>query len=448
MRIKLGIPLTLAEVRFAILGEGGDDTRSVTHISTSSEDCYKGDLFFALKGKFRDGEAYVTNAKSRGALTVSTIDGDITCKSTSDALLSLAKYYKGKLKRLCKTVAITGSVGKTTTKEFTFELLSGSFRVHKNQGNYNNDIGLPLSIFSAPPDTEVLLLEMGMNHVGEIARLTECAEPDVAVITNIGTAHIGNLGSRERIAEAKLEIVGGGARLIAPYGEPLLSEYTDVSFSTGDRSADVCVTRELSELTLYRDGKKELSAHFSPLGPQFVCCIAAAVAVALELSVGSEKLSMGIEIIKDTSTRINILKLGELTVVEDCYNASLESFIADFKLLDELSPSSKSAMIGTIMELGELSASIHYTLGCEAARAGLDRLYLIGEMSSHVKRGAIRFGMNEECIFTADTHLEAARAVRKNHVKGEALLIKGSRATVMERAISYLKNEFAPDTDG
>ena len=442
MRIKLGIPLTVSEVRFAILGEDVSDTRTVTHISTSSETSLRGDLFFALKGKFRDGETFVRDAKSRGALTVSAIDGDIICTSTISALLSLAKYYKAKLKSLRKTVAITGSVGKTTTKEFTFELLSDSFRVHKNQGNYNNDIGLPLSILSAPKDTEVLLLEMGMNHPGEIARLTDCAEPDIAVITNIGTAHIGNLGSREKIAEAKLEIISGGARLIAPYGEPLLSEYTDISFSAADSSADVCVTRELSELTVYREGKKELSANFSPLGPQFVSCLAAATAVAAELSVSSEKIAHGIERIKGSSTRISIMKLGELTVVEDCYNASLESFIADFKLLDELSPSSKSAMIGTIMELGELSASIHYALGCEAARAGLDRLYLIGEMSSHVKRGAMRFGMKENSIFTAATHSDAAKAVRKTFVPGEALLIKGSRAAMMEKAVSYLKNEF------
>jgi UDP-N-acetylmuramoyl-tripeptide--D-alanyl-D-alanine ligase len=447
MRIELGIPLTLSEVRFAILGESDCDLSTVTHISTSSEDCANGDLFFALKGKFRDGEAFVQNAKSRGAMTVSAIDGDIRCDSTGLALLSLAKYYKTKLKKLSTTVAVTGSVGKTTTKEFIYELLAGSFRVHKSQGNYNNDIGLPLSLMSAPPDTEVLLLEMGMNHAGEISRLTKCAEPDVAVITNVGTSHIGNLGSRERIAKAKLEIIGGGAKLIAPYGEPLLRDYTDLSFSTKDISADLCVTRERSEVTVYRRGRKDVSANFSPLGPQFVSCLAAAIAVAGELSVNGEELVHRIEKIKDSSTRINIFKLGEVTVVEDCYNASIESFIADFKLLDELSPTSKSAMIGTIMELGELSESIHYMLGCEAAKAGLEKLYLIGETSPHIKRGAIRFGMNEANIYITNTHQEAAKAFRNNYTPGEALLIKGSRATMMERAVNHLKNEFPPDED-
>ncbi len=447
MRIELGIPLSVGEVRLAILGKNDGDQRAVTHISTSSVDCRKGDLFFSLKGKFRDGESFTQSAKSRGALTVSAIDGDIVCPSTKEALLRLAKYYKAKLSRLISTVGVTGSVGKTTTKEFTFELLSSVFRVHKNPGNYNNDIGLPLSIMSAPPDTEILLLEMGMNQLGEISTLTECAEPNIAVITNIGTAHIGNLGSRERIAKAKLEIIGGGARLIAPYGEPLLSRYTDVSFSSSEPAADVCVTREFSEVTAYYKGARTFSAHFSPIGPQFTSCIAAATAVARELSVKGEEIARGIERIKDTSTRINISRLGELTVVEDCYNASLESFIADFKLLDELSPRFKSAMIGTIMELGELSESIHYRLGCEAARAGLSKLYLIGEMSAHIKNGAIRFGMKENNIFTLNTHLEAARAVKENFAPGEALLIKGSRATVMERAASLLKSEFALDED-
>lgn len=446
LRVRLDIPLSVLEIKNAVgydVKSPGDANVWITHVTTSSEEAFRGDLFVPLKGKLQNGESYVAKAKKRGAVTISEIKGDILCKSTGDALLSIARYYKTKLPSLFSTVAITGSVGKTTTKEFLYRILSTKFCVHKSQGNYNNDIGLPLSILAAPRSTELLILEMGMNHIGEIARLTECASPDVAVITNIGTAHIGNLGSREEIAKAKLEIKGGGAKLIVPYGESLLNSFSDVSFSSLDKRADLFVTRKDASVLVYKRGKRILSAAFSPIGGQFTECLASAIAVATELNLSTSEIGAGISSIGSGDTRLKITPLGDFSIIEDYYNASLESFIADFKLMNMLGSTTKSSLIGTIMELGDLSKKIHYRLGREAAEHGLDKLYLIGEMSRFVKRGAVDYGFDEKSIFMASSNEDAARIIAEKHLSGEMILFKASRAIKLENCADILKAIYA-----
>ena len=249
MRIKLGIPLELSEVVEATRGRLNEKCHKskIKFLSTDTRELEPGDLFVALRGERYDGNDFIKYAKERGAITLGDdISADILTKFGNASLLFLASYFKNKLKRLKYTIAITGSVGKTTTKEFTKILLSTQYSVHSTPQNYNNLIGMPLTLLSAPADTEILILEMGMNRLGEISQMSKCAKPDIALITNIGTAHIGNLGSKENISKAKKEIFDGmtdGEKII-PYGEELLSNIENATyFSTVYEDADVFINK-------------------------------------------------------------------------------------------------------------------------------------------------------------------------------------------------------------
>ena len=228
MRIALGIALPLniltnhCEAFSKILQK-----KLFTHITTDSREACEGDLFFSLTSDKSSAEEHVKEARNKGAISVSSLskEADFLVFDCQKTLLKLAIYYKAQLKSLKATIAITGSVGKTTTKEFCASFLSASYKVHKTYMNYNNLLGVSLSILSAASDTEIFILELGMNNLGEIRKLSDAIEPDYAVITNIGTAHIGNLGSRKLIAQAKLEIASGmtDEKIIVPYEEQLLS---------------------------------------------------------------------------------------------------------------------------------------------------------------------------------------------------------------------------------
>ena len=194
MRIKLGIPLTLREIREAIgtpLQIAPDAT--IKYISTDTRDLCEGDLFIALKGDRYDGEDFTDLAKSKGAYVMSRTSGfDISAPDTRDALIFLCSYYINNIRKKKYKIAISGSVGKTTTKELCKILLGTKYKVHATEGNLNNEIGMPLTVLSAPEDTEVIICEMGMNHKGEISKMSKAFQPDLAVITIIGHAHIGN----------------------------------------------------------------------------------------------------------------------------------------------------------------------------------------------------------------------------------------------------------------
>ena len=297
MRIKLEKALSLGEIADAVNGRLSYDKNVViTHITTDSRECFSGDLFIALPGKAYNGEDYTEEANSKGAITVSVSGADsaIAVYDCINALHSLAKYYKKFLSKLKCTVAITGSVGKSTTKEIVALFLRDKFFIHSTYENENNLIGVPSTILQASLNTEILVLEFGMNHHGEIARLANLAEPDVAVITNIGTAHIGNLGSREAIADAKKEIFIGEKKVIPiiPKNEPLLSGITDaITFSSKDPEADVFVKRSCkNKIAVYKKGVAVDEAYFETEGSHLLENISAALAVADALNVKIKSL--------------------------------------------------------------------------------------------------------------------------------------------------------------
>ena len=238
MRIRLDIPLTLGEIAEACSGVCKEELKGtpVEYLSTDTRELCPEDLFVAIKGEKFDGNDYVGKAIELGAIPLSSVETDvgITVTDSSLSLIGLARLYKSKLPNLKKVCGITGSIGKSTTKEFAAIIISEHFSVTKSIGNFNNAVGMCLSILSANKNTEVLILEMGMNAHGEISLLSKTAEPDIAVITSVGTSHIGRLGSREEIARAKLEILDGmkEGKLIVPADEALLCRPSAISFST------------------------------------------------------------------------------------------------------------------------------------------------------------------------------------------------------------------------
>lgn len=419
----------------------------IHYISTDSRECLNGDLFISLVESPEKAQAHIREASSKGAITLGS-GGDIDVIDAKAALLGIANYYKSTLPRLKYTIAITGSVGKTTTKEFLGEIVRATYKTHVSSGNKNNLIGLPLTILSAPVDTEILVLECGMNHEGEIARLSHCARPDVAVITAVGSAHIGNLGSREAIAKAKCEITAGmphGGPVICDVDEDLLASLKNrLTFSSINPMADcsvstLCVAN--GEFVLRLPGTKPSAITLSFNAPHLIHNLAAATAAAYAIGMTSDEISAGAIRIDANHMRHRILSCNGYTILDDAYNASLESIKAAFAQLKSLNAARYAAVIGDVLELGEFSYDIHRQIGAIASSKGIEKLFLVGEYSEHIKRGAISEGMNPDDIILlpyADNINKLASTIRANLQHGDALLIKASHACGLWRLADLL----------
>lgn len=444
MQVKLDIPLTLSEIAEAVGSHFSLPDQTVEYISTDTRGMTAGALFFSLSG----GEKYVPEAMEKGH-AVGITNSTIQVSDTENALLSLASYYIRKLKMLKYVVAITGSVGKTTVKDFTAAILAKKFHVHKTEGNHNNAIGLSLSVLAAPRDTEILVLECGMNHKGEISRLSAAIHPDIAVITNVGTSHIGNLGSREAIAEAKLEITHGmkyTAKLIIPSDEPLLLSDRQTVLRVG-KNGDIkprirSVTANETAYSILKDN--ESIAGSLPFGDKhLVGNLAFAIAVASSVGIPLDCIASALTHSENFMPRWRRIELSDFTVIDDSYNASLESYRAAFAVLSKhCGP--KSAVIGDVLEAGALSDKIHEAIGKEAASAGINKIYPFGEFADKVVGGAVDAGFDVSMIFPnkdRSAHEKTAREILKNVKPDELILIKGSRALFTERIIKHLQKE-------
>ncbi len=450
MRIELSIPLNLTECVTA-MGVGNiTDEKVIRAISIDSRHIQEGDLFIALAKKESERLRHILEAKRAGAVTVGADKCDVIVGRGQQALLSVARLYKRKLRRLISVIGITGSVGKTTTKEFLSKLLSTSYRVHSTPENYNNDIGLPISILTAPTDTEILILEMGMNHSGEIRELNACAEVDIGIITNIGTSHIGKLGSREAIAKAKLEILEMGAKAIIPYGEKLLG-YIDgaTSFSFANEYASIFIKTIVEsdkgyDLCVRQVGHRDIRAHLGVPGRQNVECLLPAIAACRELQVPSSVIESQVSSISNVNTRQNIENVKNFYILDDSYNASLESMEAAFELLFAVRGySGKSALLGDVLELGEMSEKIHRTIGCSIGSRMPRSLFLCGKYAEHYAYGARLSGLSADRIHTfgIGDEEECAAMILTLINDDELLLCKGSHASSVSAIKDILKSD-------
>ena len=449
MRIKLSIPISLRTVKRILdcpIG-GGDEKVIIEYVSTDTRSLEPRDLFFALLGERYDGEDFIDEAKLRGAVTVSSKchTADIVVKDTRFALLLLAEKYKSLLP-VRHRIAITGSVGKTTTKELTAKILSSKFKVHATEDNFNNEIGVALTILSAPADTEVLVIEAGMNHKGELSALSKCISPTIAVITNVGTAHIGNLGSTEAIAEAKAEIGDYLSRdgiIIAPPGITALNKYKRVkTASFDDEYADVFLNLDSQGYIHVKGESYDISKLRLPLfGSHVKRCLCFAAGVAEELGISEDEFALCVEALKGLYSDSKIIRAKGLILIDDSYNASLESVKCSIEGAVALGP--LSLCLGDILELGEHTERIHRQIGAVCRALGVKRLYLFGKNGKYTKEGALAEGFDKECIFeneNLDNPQKTAVQILDSSAPGDAVLFKASHKIELGRIVKIIES--------
>ena len=416
--------------------------------SNDSRSVKPGQLFVALEG-VRDGHDFIPAALAAGAAAVlcSHSGGDfpaIVVKDTRKALGDIAREERKRLN--VKVVGVTGSVGKSTTKEMIVGILSQKYRTGKTPVNHNNDIGMPMAILALPEDTEVAVLEMGMNHFGEMAYLTSIAAPDIAVITHIGTMHIEHLGSREGILHAKLEILQGlrpGGHLIYNGDEPLLWNLRGSGstaphyFGLENPACDVkgSVRQEAEGCTelAVTAGEESFQVCLPVEGRHFVSDALAAVAVARLLEVPVEGIRQGLAGFRSMEGRQEIYEAGGYTIIRDCYNAGPESMAASLTVLGKKN-GRRIAVLGDMLELGVCTQAEHYRVGRIAA-GKCDLLLALGKNAGRVVNGAITGGMRPVDAMAFDSAPELVRVLRAKARPGDIILFKGSRGMKMEQVL-------------
>lgn len=449
MKIKLDIPLSLSEIAKSTGGILTHGDAVVSNLCTDSREAENGDLFIAISGKRIDGNEFAEEARARGAYVLGNRLASILVSDTADAIMRLVSLYKRKLPRLMHTVAITGSVGKTTTKELTAALLSCKYSVHSNLGNYNNDIGLLHTVLSAKRETEVLVVEMGMNHKGEISRLSRATEPDTAIITNVGTAHIGNLGSREAIALAKLEIADGmnGGVILIPHGERLLNaarSKREVSVNNPYADYSLLVEQVEEDGTVFSFGGKQLcleSERIALVGEHLMWALAFATSAADTLGIRGDEIAPALRSINSERLRQRRIKVGRYDIYDDTYSSSPEAAIAVMRVLTRQNKKGVSAVLGDMLELGGESDELHRKVGEAAAKCGVRKLYPFGKFAQRIAEGAVSAGMPAERIFLGDQNgLERTAEQIRISYDGELLIVKASHAVHAERIYDFLKD--------
>ena len=413
-----------------------------------------GQLFIVLQGA-RDGHDFIPMAMEKGAAAVlcSRRVGDYPAIYVEDPRTALGDIAREERKRIgCKVVGITGSVGKSTTKEMIATVLESTFRTHKTPVNHNNDIGMPMAVLAMPEDTEVAVLEMGMNHFREMAYLSSIGQPDIAAIVNIGTMHIEHLGSIEGIRQAKLEILEGMApegKLILNGDDAMLKELPEspvqeiTYFGTGKN----CSVR--AEDIREADGELSFNVtaagcgfrvHMALEGLHFVPDAMAAIAIGLMLGVAPERIQEQLAMFRNMAGRQEIFRSGEYTIIKDCYNAGPESMAAALRVLGK-KEGRRIAVLGDMLELGDCAWAEHYRIGRIAAE-NAQLVYAYGPNAMRVVGGAITGGMSENKARAFETREEMARTLKAIAKPGDVLLFKGSHGMHMEMVLeAFLKEE-------
>lgn len=439
----------------ALRGADGD----VLTVSTDSRKIGPGCLFIPLAGEKFDGHDFIGAAIANGASAVLTHRPEetypvpsILVEDTRQALLDLAGGYRDRFD--CPVIGVTGSVGKTTTKEMIWSVLSQRFDTLKTEGNLNNTVGMPLTALRLEPTTDAAVFEMGMSHFGEIAAMAACGKPNLAVITNIGTSHIEFLGSREGICRAKMEILEGlqarrGLAILCG-DEPLLWARHDnlpcraVWFGRENEECDVratdivCTNEGVTFTLLWPEGETPCKINIP--GIHNVTNALAAAACGWVLGLDGEEIAAGLDAFRPVGHRQKLFEQNGVTIYEDCYNASPDSMEAALAVLRDLPNGRKLAVLGGMGELGDYAIEGHRRAG-RAVPGAADALYLYGENSEYIGQGAAEAGFAKEKIYRFDDHESLAAALRADARPGDALLFKGSRVMKMERALGLFLGE-------
>ena len=434
----------------------GDKDLRLSKIVTDTRVLQDGDVYVGLMGEKVNGSDYYLDAVDRGAsvcilnheVDVSGIDCTIVyVEDTLMCLQNLAKYKRSLID--IPVVAVTGSVGKTSTKDMIASVISSQYRVHKTVGNYNNHIGVPLTILSYT-DEEVMVVEMGMNHLGEIAVLSDIAKPTISVITNVGTAHIGNLGSRENILKAKLEILEGmiGRDIVINKDNDMLCGVEDllrkdyrvrtVSIDVDGDYRAVCIDEDVFESEFDINGKSQ-NVHVNVGGKVFVYNALVAYAVGDILGIDDKNIKRGIANFKLSSHRLErcVSKSG-ITIIDDTYNANFDSMKSSIELLGGVKDKRKVAILGDMLELGDYSKDMHRDLGDVVVDNGIDVLITVGDESKEIDNRVIELGMDKNMVIHFDRESDSYSFLMKFLKGNDVVLLKGSHGIHLVNVVNEI----------
>ncbi|HLV10557.1 MAG TPA: UDP-N-acetylmuramoyl-tripeptide--D-alanyl-D-alanine ligase [Halanaerobiales bacterium] len=471
------LELKLEEIKEAVSGEylQGDCSGKISGISIDSRTIRNGELFIAIKGEFFDGHDFIEDAIKKGAsgiivhkaLPIIKTTPELPVIQVSDTLIALqnlAQYYRLIHKNL-KVIAITGSVGKTSTKDITAAILSEGFNVSKTEGNYNNHIGLPLTLLKMDGNEDFIVLEMGMSKIGEISVLTDIARPDLAIITNIGSTHLEFLGSVENVAKGKSELITGlpedgiavlnadnryvsemhrvfrGKRLIY-YG--IDSKTAPINKNSGfsvDFFRGRIIKTDYDGSTYIRvfNSGKEVELILNKPGKHNVYNALAAITVARINGLNWTQIQNGLSKVKFSELRWEVKELTNgARIINDTYNANPLSMRAALKAAKDIASGRLIVVFGAMLELGEEKEKAHQELGDFIFQEGIDLLFTVGDTGKLIADGAINSGMKNNTVFIYKENYKAACKLVQTIDDGDTVLIKGSRGNRMEEIAEIL----------
>ncbi|MDM0961997.1 UDP-N-acetylmuramoyl-tripeptide--D-alanyl-D-alanine ligase [Clostridium perfringens] len=429
------------------------DVKEIKAVSTDTRKIEEGTMFIALKGENFNGNNYVLEAFNKGA-KIAIVD-EVKCdlnelkedvalikvQNTGRALMDLAKFYREKLG--LKVVGITGSAGKTSTKDLVAAVLSDKYKVFKTKGNFNNEIGLPLMILELDSTYDVAILEMGMRGLGQIKELAEIASPDLGIITNIGISHIEILKTRENILKAKMEIatffdknntlvVCGNDDFLGALPE---AEYKIVKTGVGENfkigAKNIALEELSSKFTVY-DGEKEEEFSLDMPGEHNISNLMLGIAIAKELGVSFEEMKSGLKNIEATSMRLELIKKDGFSILNDCYNSSPVAVKSAIDVMKNIEGKRRIAVLGTMRELGHKSEEAHEEIGKYAKENGIEKVLCFGNFSENIKEG-----YGEGCTVYENKE-ELIKDLLNIICDGDIILVKASRSLKFEEITKAL----------
>ena len=465
------IPIKVKDIAGAVKGRilSGDPETTISSISLDSRSLKSGDFFIPIRGEHFDGHRFIPAAIAAGAAGFFTDSVDeaatgklpdknvvvVEVEDSGRAFNELAGLVRSRLK--ARVIGITGSTGKTTTKDILAALTGESFNTLASEKNYNNEIGTPLTLTKAKPETEVLIVEMGMRGLGQIASLAGLARPEIGIVTNVGLTHLGPLGSKENIAAAKAELIealpASGYAILNADDEwtPLLRRKTRAGVVTFGLSAGVDfgaddITLDESARPRWRlltSGRPGPVVQLNIPGRHNIVNALAAIAAATLIGVDIETIAGGLGRVRLPEMRLTIARSqAGATIINDAYNANPASMAGALDTLVNVKPDARHiAVLGQMSELGEESFGAHKELGRLAAGLGVDRLVAVGASAQATARSALAAGMAKAAVTWAPTN-EAASSLLKDLVDpGDVVLVKGSRVAGMESIADRLIRE-------
>ena len=442
--------------------------KEVTDITTDSRKVVKDGLFIAICGERTDGHKYIDGCFEAGALCVISEkeppeqeNSYIKVKSSLQALKDLALLYRNNLD--IKVVGITGSVGKTSTKETISYVLEEKYKVLKTEGNFNNEIGLPLTVFRLRDDDEIAVLEMGISDFGEMERLSQIAQPDIGVITNIGLCHLENLKTRDGILKAKTEMFHNlkpdGTAILNGDDDKLITidevnnkrpvifgiSYKDDVYASDIKNLGLDGTSFVINGLKCADGDRAFEVTVPVPGHHMIYNALAAACVGAQLGLSSIQIRDGISKLKTIAGRNNIIKTDNYTIIDDCYNANPVSMKASVDVVD-MALGRKVCILGSMFELGDNEKNLHYDVGQYVGAKSIDVLITIGDLARHIAMGAADYRETHyesyDCsIHSYDTIEEFENEAGQLLKKGDNILVKASHGMHFSNIVDMLSKQ-------